>query len=287
MLKFRAYASEKGFKYVLKSGEGKPEDPEAADLTEEQKKWVKANEKAVSAYTMALTGEEVFEVICNSVNEDYPDGLAYLITKELMDEYQPNDGTSSLEYMNSLGQLKLKKGENPANMFNKVASIKLAYGSVENRVQERDLVMAIIRAAPDYYSESIESKMNEKGEELKVKDLKQVMNSKFRFLVAKGKVTEEEEDSDDEDNETALQTGDFPGKCFKCGKRGHKANSPKCPMYRESSFSGRCNKCGMRGHKEKDCWEDEANTDKRPMGWKSRLNSEVGNAAVDSEELLL
>ena len=43
----------------------------------------------------------------------------------------------------------------------------------------------------------------------------------------------------------------------------------------------------MRGHKEKDCWEDEANKDKRPMGWKSRLNSEVGNAAVDSEELLL
>ena len=136
--------------------------------------------------------------------------------------------------------------------------------------------------------------MNEKGDELKVKDLKQVMNSKFRFLVAKGKVTEEEEDDDDDGSETVLGAMNFPGKCYKCGQKGHKANSPSCPLYRENNFIGKCNKCGMRGHKEKDCWEDEANKDKRPTGWKSRLKNdeerddeERNNFARDNNEYLL
>ena len=87
--------------------------------------------------------------------------------------------------------------------------------------------------------------------------------------------------------EPRLETEKFNGKCYKCGKTGRKANDPVCPLYNNGAFKGKCNKCGVRGHKEKDCWENEANKDKRPMGWKSRLNSEVGNAAVDSEELLL
>lgn len=289
MLKFRAYASERGFKRVLTSSDDKPEDPEAAGLTEVQQKWVKENEKAVSAYTMALTGEEVFEVICNSVTENYPDGLAYQITEELKREYQPDDGTSSLEYLNKLNKLKLSKTENPAKIFNKVAAIRMSYGTTENKVQERDLVMAIIRAAPKQYSETIENVLNEKGDELKVKDLKEVMNRKFRFLVAKGSIRNEgDDDSDDDENETVLAAGDFKGKCYRCGKIGHKANDPKCPMFESYRFKGLCQKCGRRGHKEEDCWEHESNKDKRPPGWKSRLGTdEKGNLAVNFEELLL
>ena len=137
---------------MLTSSDDKPDDPEGDGLTEAQQKCVKENEKAVSAYTMALIGEEVFEVICNGVTENYPDGLAYQITKELKREYQPDDGTSSLEYLNRLSKLKLRKTENPLELYNKVAAIKISYGTSENKVQERDLVMAIIRAAPKQYT---------------------------------------------------------------------------------------------------------------------------------------
>ena len=289
MLKFRAYASEKNFKYALKESEYMPEDPEAEELTEDQKKWVKANEKAVSAYTMALIGEEVFEVICNSITEAYPDGLAYMITEELTNEYQPSDGTTSLEYLNSLNKVKLGKNENPANVFNKVAAIKMAYSTTKDRVQERDLVMTIIRVAPDQYSEAIENLMQQKGDELTVKDLKEAMNRKFRFMVARGKVTEEDKDG----HETVLSvTEKFNGNCYKCGKTGHKANDPVCPLYHNGAFKGRCNKCGMRGHKEKDCWENESNKDKRPTGWKSKLREneekdERNNFVRDNNEYLL
>ena len=275
---------------MLTSSDDKPDDPEGDGLTEAQQKCVKENEKAVSAYTMALIGEEVFEVICNSVTENYPDGLAYQITLELKREYQPDDGTSSLEYLNRLSKLKLRKTENPLKLYNKVAAIKISYGTSENKVQERDLVMAIIRAAPKQYSEKIENVLNERGDELTVRDLKEVMNRKFRFLEAKGNVNNENSDnSDEEGSETVLAATDFKGKCYRCGKTGHEANDPKCPMYHSYRFKGTCQKCGIRGHKEEDCWEYESNKDRRPPGWRSRLdNNETSNIAVsNAQELLL
>ena len=139
MLKFRAYGNERGFKNVLTSSTNKPADPGEASLSEEEMKWVKANEKAIGAYTMALVGTEVFEVICNSVEGNYLDGLVYKITEILVIEYQPSDGTASLEYLNQLYRLKLEKEVNPTKTFN--------YSVTANSVQERDLVMAIIRAA--------------------------------------------------------------------------------------------------------------------------------------------
>ena len=35
-----------------------------------------------------------------------------------------------------------------------------------------------------------------------------------------------------------------------------------------AKFKGTCNKCGKIGHKSKDCWENEANADKRPANWR-------------------
>jgi hypothetical protein len=35
-----------------------------------------------------------------------------------------------------------------------------------------------------------------------------------------------------------------------------------------AKFKGTCNKCGKQGHKSKDCWENEANADKRPANWR-------------------
>ena len=113
-------------------------------------------------------------------------------------------------------------------------------------------------------------------------DLKQVMSRKYRFLVAKGKVKEE-----DDGTETILAAAEFKGKCYKCGQVRNKANDPKCPMYNKSMrFRGKCNKCGKYGHREKDCWENEENKDKRPSGWKSRTAEERNNIAVNDELLL-
>ena len=121
-LKFKAYANAKGFKEALADTTANlPADPNAEALTDEQRKSVKANNDAVCAYTMALIGDEVFEIITNCTTTAYPDGVAHMIATELTSEYQPSDGASKLEYLNSLNEVKLTKDENPACLFNKLS----------------------------------------------------------------------------------------------------------------------------------------------------------------------
>ena len=77
-----------------------------------------------------------------------------------------------------------------------------------------------------------------------------------------------------------------------CGQVGHVANDPNCPKNKNKDnngnngkFKGKCNLCGMKGHKEADCFEKEENTNRRPRGWKSKI--EKANVATHNEELLL
>jgi hypothetical protein len=289
-LKFKAYANAKGFKEALVATTADlPADPNNAELSDDQKKRVKANNDAVCAYTMALIGDEVFEIITNCVNEAYPDGVAHMIATELTNEYQPSDGASKLEYLNSLNEVKLAKDDNPACLFNKLSSIKMSFNTVTNPVDENDLIMTVVRVAPDCYSETIERTMEEKGNSLTLKHMKEAMNTKFRFLVARGKINESNNKNDG--HETVLQAGDFRGKCFKCGQVGHKSNDPKCPMYNKgkkgkAKFKGKCNFCGMKGHKESDCFEKEENASRRPNGWKSKMEQQ-GAVTDHNEQLLL
>ena len=99
-LKFNAYANAKGFLEVLSEDDNElPADPNAEELTDAQRKSVKVNKNAVCAYTMALVGDDVFDIIPESRTTEYPNGLGYLITKELEDQFKPEDGTSKLEYL--------------------------------------------------------------------------------------------------------------------------------------------------------------------------------------------
>ena len=146
--------------------------------------------------------------------------------------------------------------------------------------------MTVVRVAPDNYAEVIKMTMKDLGNGLSVKALKKERVEHYRFLIARGVMKDEVTNGNG--HETVLQATDFKGKCYKCGQTGHKANDPRCPMYKKkgkNKFKGLCHLCGAKGHKEKDCWEKEENASKRPTNWKSKLDR--NNVATDSEELLL
>ena len=117
-MKFNAYANAKGFLEVLSEDDNElPADPNAEELTDAQRKSVKVNKNAVCAYTMALVGDDVFDIIPESRTTEYPNGLRHLIAKEL-NQFKPEDGTSKLEYLNALSAVKRNKESDPAKLFN-------------------------------------------------------------------------------------------------------------------------------------------------------------------------
>ena len=46
------------------------------------------------------------------------------------------------------------------------------------------------------------------------------------------------------------------------------------------SFNGNCNQCRRQGHKKSECWEIPENEDKRPAGYKPKV--EYGYVAISS-----
>ena len=81
-------------------------------------------------------------------------------------------------------------------------------------------------------------------------------------------------------SKVALTNTEFKGKCHSCGKHGHKKHCPKKNKSEEEKrgkkFIGKCNQCGKVGQKATNCWEHDANRDKKPKNWKTKEEKEVG-----------
>jgi len=77
-LRFRAYANAKNFLLALSRpsiSSAMPKDYKDT-ATETKKKFLKANSNVMSAYTLALEGDQVFQIIAGAMTEDWPEGLA-------------------------------------------------------------------------------------------------------------------------------------------------------------------------------------------------------------------
>ena len=96
-LRFSAYCNAKGFVIGLKPQAVNMPTSET-DVTDtdplvaaSKLAYVKANANAVSAYTPALEGDQVFQMVMSATTADWPNGLAHLITDKLVAQYQSHD----------------------------------------------------------------------------------------------------------------------------------------------------------------------------------------------------
>ena len=261
-------------------------------------KYIRDNEKAFSAYTLALEGDQVFQLITTAITTDWPDGAAHLITERLETQCQPDDQVAKIEIETELAKVTMEKEESPVELFNKLANIRVSFTQPGRPFDDDKFYPTVIRVSPDAYDVSIQNAM--KNRAVTLNSIQDSMLEKYRYMCAKDSAFGRETKSS---SKSPTQTGlaDVGGiVCYKCKQPGHKANDPKCPMkgkpYPNGSgrgngggrkvggkFQGNCNHCGMKYHKSVDCFEKPENASRRPPNWKSKMNTErETNAAAVS-----
>jgi gag-polypeptide of LTR copia-type/Zinc knuckle len=216
---------------------------------------------------------------------EWPGGLAHLVVEAQFKKYQPQDIITRVELRQMLNGIKMKEGEDLAMLFEQISSIENKYNK-NGKIDEEDLIAVVLDAAPSDYQSILMIEQRLHPTDLKLEHLGTCMNQYWQQTALVCKSDENEKDK----TEVALLA--FNGKCYNCGKIGHKSPDAKNQESRNrldhimklklSSQAGVSTVESQDIAMGKDCWQKEENKkDKRPRGYKGKEAEPGAPAAVD------
>ena len=153
-IKMKAFGGVKGFQKVLNPE--REEDLPAMEETvaDENSAAHKArdwNLAAMMYLTLAFSMETNINMIARAQTDEWPNGLAYMVVKELLDKYKPSDNMSRVEAGLMLINVTMKKNDDPSVLFEKISEIQNRYNTVTRKLHEEDLIATVIAVAPAEY----------------------------------------------------------------------------------------------------------------------------------------
>ena len=210
--KFSSYAVIKNFARALKNNFTLPDDPEGY-LSEKEKTAVEMNELAIACLTMSFMTDEDMQIIEQSATEDYPEGIARVVMKELQDLHRPMDRIAVIEAETEMRELRMSEDEDPNKFFKALAVIQSKYSACK-KYDDESLISIVMSKAPACFHNILTQELRSKGNAVTLNDLKSALYIWWRL---KNNINVE-----DKKNETILTSTDHIT-CGRCGKKGHKA----------------------------------------------------------------
>ena len=164
---------------------------EAAELDEtdtNDKKKIKARQRNSLAMAYLLTAfksEADVSLAYETMNDDWPGGLACEVVEKLKEAYQPKDGVTEVELYERLMSVKIEAREDPRTLFEQVASIQNWYNDGSCKVPKSQLMAVVLKAAPKEYASVVTDVQRVKGNTLEVSHLRVAMNMYYRSVYKK------------------------------------------------------------------------------------------------------
>ena len=207
-----AYAEVFGFLAALQAG-GEADMPsseataidETTDPEKLQAAAMKRNAIAIANLTMAFTTDGTMALAYKAKTVDWPNGLAYMITDALKKKYQSKDTMTRVELQHQLNRVTLKKGVDPATLFEQLSAIENRYNTSRRQIEQEDLIAVVIDAAPKEYQSVLTNEQLRLGNGVTLSVLEKAMNALWR---AQAKNTEAKEEGEE------LVPNAFAGYCI-------------------------------------------------------------------------
>jgi hypothetical protein len=128
--------------------------------------------------TIAFTTDTAMNFIYDGQTDEWPTGLAWKITAALFRKFRPRDTISKVELKMKLQQLRLKKKQDPSDLFRTLTALRNQYG--RSAIDDDDILAHVfVAAGSEYHSIYTALKLSDK---LTVSQLEDEMHNHWRAL---------------------------------------------------------------------------------------------------------
>ena len=231
--KFLARGDIKGYREILLGEVAVPTDDEFAEIVDasEKKKAESLRKLNKDAYidlllsiaTETEPGRVAFQIIRTAKTKEFAGGDAKGAWKRLESKYESKRAPSRLLLKEKFMNSKLKNPRSDPDVWiTQLEDLQVQINnSKPDTITEDDLIEHILGNLPSVYDieiHALRKRLDQADDPLTIEEVREELNLKFEMMNRRfrGNPSQVEE-------ETALFAGGYKGKCYSCGKFGHRA----------------------------------------------------------------